>query len=293
MLNGILLIDKPQNFTSFDVIAKLRGMTKQKRIGHSGTLDPMATGVLVCLLGSATKLSDLFPFSDKHYTAVMQLGICTDTQDITGTVLSENSSPVSLQELQDALIHFRGELLQTPPMYSAVSIGGRRLYDLARQGLEVERPSRQINVYSLSLCSYDENTHIAVLDIHCSKGSYIRTLINDIGDFLSTGATLTGLRRTGANGFPLTACITLDDCQRLTQENRLEEFLLPVQMAFDSFERLNLDDWQAKMLKNGVSLSLSKLGDPASASYAVYHNNQFIGLGNADFETRTMKLKQF
>ena len=187
-VNGILLLDKPADFTSFDVCAVVRGMLHTKKVGHSGTLDPMATGVLPILVGSATRALDLIPSHDKTYVAGFRLGMTTDTLDITGNVLSECPAEVSEDELLRAIKAFLGDIMQVPPMYSAVSVGGKKLYDLARQGVEVEREARPVTIYTLTLDSYDSGNASGVLTVSCSKGTYIRTLIDDIGKALGCGA---------------------------------------------------------------------------------------------------------
>ncbi|MEG1943594.1 MAG: tRNA pseudouridine(55) synthase TruB [Angelakisella sp.] len=203
MQSGIICVDKPKDFTSFDVVAKARGITGCRKMGHGGTLDPMATGVLPLFLGRATKVMDIMPGEDKRYTASFRLGLTTDTQDITGTVLEESSMAITPAALENALLPLRGEISQLPPMYSAVQVGGRRLYDLARAGKEIDRPCRTVSIYTLELVSYDEATRQGVLDIACSKGTYVRTIIHDIGTALGCGGVLTALRRTETLGYKL------------------------------------------------------------------------------------------
>lgn len=294
MADGILLIDKPQGFTSFDVVAKLRGMTRQKKIGHAGTLDPMATGVLVCLFGNATRLCDLLPNDGKTYRAELQLGIVTDTQDLTGTVTAACDAAVSREALEAALGGFCGAILQTPPMYSAVSSGGRRLYDLARQGVEVDRQPRQVVIHTLHLCGYDASLRRATLEVTCSKGTYIRTLAHDLGAALGCGAALSGLRRLASNGWGIADCITLTEAQRLAGAGRLlDERLLPVSSAFSQLPRLTVGAWQARMLGNGVALHLDKLDFPAPGRYAVWADGRFLGLGVVEPGADGMRLHRF
>lgn len=290
-MEGILLIDKPEDWTSFDVIAKLRGAIRQKRIGHAGTLDPMATGVLPVLIGKATVLSDRLPNQQKRYTAKLQLGITTDTQDVTGNTLStEDYSGVTAEDIERALPDYTGEILQVPPMYSAISIGGQRLYALARQGIEVERSARPITIYHVELLGFDAATGIATLDVLCSKGTYIRTLAHDIGNTLGCGAALCYLRRTMSSGFEIDRCIPLQDALTLAAEGRLAEHLLPSSSAFAELSRLEIGEWQRDMLRNGVRLSLEKLGNPADGAYQVWCGEDFLGLGTA--EEGQLKLKQ-
>jgi len=293
MADGILLIDKPQNFTSFDVIAKLRGMSRQRKIGHAGTLDPMATGVLPCLFGTATRLCDVMPCDTKIYRAGVKFGVSTDTQDMTGTVLTESDMAVSKDAVSALIPEFSGEIMQTPPMYSAVWVDGKRLYDLAREGKEVERPQRKITIFSLELIEFNESERTAVFDINCSRGTYIRTLFHDMGQKLGCGAALYSLRRTYSNGFDQSQCITMEEAQKLTDEGTLLDRLLPVSTAFATLPRMNVGEWQGKMLSNGVALSLKKLGRPDDGSYAVWQGETFLGLGTVDTAADCMKLKKF
>ena len=200
-MNGILILDKPQGFTSFDAVAVLRGLAREKKIGHTGTLDPMATGVLPVLLGRAAKALNFLPDTDKEYTAAFRLGERRDTGDITGQVVEESPAPVSQEALEAALPAFRGEILQVPPMYSAVSVNGKRLYELARKGLEVERQARPVTVSALELLSYDAQSREGRLRVACSKGTYIRVLIEDIAKAAGSCGTMTALRRVRACGF--------------------------------------------------------------------------------------------
>ena len=250
-LNGVLLIDKPKGFTSFDVIAVVRRLTGQKKLGHTGTLDPNATGVLPVLLGTATKTQDLILNHDKSYTAEFQLGKTTDTLDIWGTVTSECESSVTEEQLRRAIPEFTGEIEQIPPMYSAVQKNGQRLYDLARQGIEVERESRKVTVYSLSLANFDEKTQTGTLEISCSKGTYVRTIIDDIGRVLGVGAVMTALRRTSACGFSLDECITLDELKSICENGNVEEKLSSVESLFISLGYLAVSSAQAKRFANG------------------------------------------
>ena len=293
MADGILLLDKPQGFTSFDVIAKLRGMSRQRKIGHAGTLDPMATGVLPCLFGTATRLCDIMPCEDKSYRATVQFGVTTDTQDITGNVTATSSVTFTLAQLEATLPAFRGLITQLPPMYSAVQVNGKRLYDLAREGREVARPSRQITIHALELVDFDADSRSAVFDVTCSKGSYVRTLFHDIGQALGCGAALSTLRRTASSGFFISDCITLAQAQLLTDAGTLLDHLLPVSAAFSLLPRFEVGEWQGKMLCNGVALSLNKLGHPAPGKYAVWGQGVFLGLGTVGAQEDCMRLRRF
>lgn len=297
-INGILLLDKPSGFTSFDVCAVVRGMLHTKKVGHSGTLDPMATGVLPILVGSATRALDLIPSHDKTYVAGFRLGITTDTLDITGNILSECDVNVNIEELEEVLRHFTGTIMQTPPMYSAVSVGGKKLYDLARQGLEVEREARPVTIHSLTLEEYDVVNACGLLTASCSKGTYIRTLIDDIGKSLGCGAALTSLRRTEASGITIDRCMTLAEAQEYKDNGILESKLLSLDKIFEEYPAVYISENQAVRFSNGATLALERLQPPVingvrqserlnaekypqDSLYRVYSraDNNFLGLG--------------
>ena len=210
MASGILILDKPSGWTSMDVCAKLRGLLGERRVGHGGTLDPMATGVLPVFVGQATKAAEFAENSRKEYAAGLRLGTVTDTQDVTGTVLETRPVTVTAEQVREALAQFTGEIQQIPPMYSAVKIQGKKLYTLARKGKDVERPARTVTIYELDLLKQESETDFR-LRCTCSKGTYIRTLCHDIGTALGCGGTLYALRRTMAAGFTEADCVTLDD----------------------------------------------------------------------------------
>ena len=296
-MNGVLVIDKPERFTSFDVIAVVRKLTGQRRTGHTGTLDPNATGVLPVLLGSATKAQDLIPDHDKAYVADFRLGLTTDTLDIWGKALSQTEPHISREALLSLLPSFRGEITQIPPMYSAVKHNGRRLYDLARQGVEVERKARQVTVYSLELTDFDEATQCGRLELSCSKGTYVRTLIDDLGRALGTGAVMTALRRTKACGFSLDDCVTLDRLRELSENGETGSLLRPVDRLFDIYPELKISEAQAKRFSNGGSLDLLRTSLRGSfpaegAVFRVYDPSQdFLGLGKTESgELKIVKL---
>lgn len=210
----IIAIDKPQGWSSFDVVNKIRYLLNVKKVGHGGTLDPMATGVLPILIGRATKAQDIIQSSKKEYLAELKLGIKTDTQDITGSIESKSDVNCNIEQIRSAVLSFFGTIEQVPPMYSAIKIKGQRLYNLARKGKEVKRELRIVNIYGIKLLNYDENNKIAVIWVSCSKGTYIRTLCSDIGDTLECGATLTALRRTYTCGISIDDCITIEDLEK-------------------------------------------------------------------------------
>lgn len=293
-MNGILVIDKPQDFTSFDVVAVMRRLCRQKKIGHTGTLDPMATGVLPLLLGCAARAQSILPDSNKEYLASFQLGMTTDTLDSTGKILTRQETvAVSREDLQRALTPFLGDILQIPPMYSAVQKDGQRLYDLARKGIEVEREKRPVTVSRLALLSYNEKTACGEIAVACSKGTYIRSLVDDIGAALGCGGVMTALRRTKACGFTLDDALTLGDIERLSAENRLEESLRPVESLFEEYPEVAVTPAQSVRFQNGGALDLSRTALKASCKdgekYRVKDSDgQFLGLGMTDMEKQSL-----
>ncbi|MBQ8176862.1 MAG: tRNA pseudouridine(55) synthase TruB [Oscillospiraceae bacterium] len=290
---GVICVNKPQGFTSFDVIAKMRGILKIKRLGHAGTLDPMATGVLPVFVGRATKACDILPDHDKIYRAGFKLGVTTDTQDSTGTTANQRDpSAVTKEKLLAELENFRGEIMQIPPMYSAVSVGGKRLYDLARQGIEVEREARPVTIYRLELAEFDEAEKSGVLTVSCSKGTYIRTLINDIGEALNCGGIMTSLVRTAACGFSLDDCVTIEDLQREAENERnFEQYLKPVEDVFAELPKLMLHGAQERMYRNGIKLDLTKTRTDITAErISVYGEKGFIGTAVPDRESGVLRI---
>lgn len=292
MMNGMIGINKPKGFTSFDVIAKLRGILKIKRLGHSGTLDPMATGVLPVFVGNATKACDMVK-GFKTYVADFKFGQTTDTQDITGKVLTESDKAVTLKELKEVIPEFTGKIMQLPPMYSAVQVNGKRLYDLARQGIEVERKPREIEVEKIDLLQYDEKSRTGKVKIICGKGTYIRTIINDIGEKLGCGGVMTALERTADGGFFIADCYTLEQIQTAKDENCLEKLIIPIEYAFKNLDRIRLNEVQTRMYKNGVKLDLARINNIKSdiRDYAVYgYDNNFIGTAIAEHENGVLRV---
>ena len=257
-MNGVIVIDKPRGFTSFDVIAVVRKLTHQRKTGHTGTLDPNATGVLPVLLGSATKAQDLIVNHDKTYVAEFRLGLTTDTLDIWGEVKTERESHVVKDEIQQLLPRFTGEISQIPPMFSAVQKNGVRLYDLARKGVEVEREARAVTVYRLELLSFDEKAQSGALSVACSKGTYVRTLIDDLGAELGVGAVMTALRRTEACGYTLADCVTLDELKELCESGEITQKIRPAESLFVSYEAVAVSAAQAKRFQNGAALDIAR-----------------------------------
>lgn len=295
-MNGVLLIDKPKEFTSFDVIAVVRGVTGQRKAGHTGTLDPNATGVLPVLLGNATKAQDLIPNHDKKYTADFKLGTTTDTLDIWGRVLSQTETDVSEEQVLSALESFRGEIWQLPPMFSAVQKNGQRLYDLARKGIEVERERRRVTVYSLELLGFDRAAQCGRLEIFCSKGTYVRTIIDDIGKQLGVGAVMTDLRRTEACGFTLDNCLTLEQLKAMKENGNITDALTSVEDLFVTYPKLNISPAQAKRFSNGGALDISRTALRAKETsdkqlFRVGESGgDFIGLGIVDKDKNLLKI---
>lgn len=295
-MNGLILIDKPKDFTSFDVVAVMRKLSGQKKAGHTGTLDPNATGVLPILLGSATKAQDLIVNHDKTYVADFKLGITTDTLDIWGNVTADFDTKADLESVKKALLHFEGEIEQIPPMFSAVQKDGKRLYDLARQGIEVERESRKVTVYGITLLDFDESTQSGSFEISCSKGTYVRTVIDDMGRLLKTGAVMTDLRRTQACGFSVDECISLDEAKQLAETGRLESALHSVESLFDTYNIIKISQAQSKRFSNGGALDLNRtvLKNQNVRDKTIFRvsdtNGGFIGLGIVDAENRLLKI---
>lgn len=275
-MNGILIINKPSDWTSHDVVAKLRGLLKQKRIGHGGTLDPMATGVLPVFVGRATRAVEFCEQFDKEYIAGLRLGIETDTQDTTGSIVASCDVTVSRQEVESALPHFTGQIMQLPPMYSAVKVGGTPLYKLARRGQEVERKPRQITIELIDIL--EQNGTDYLLRIVCSKGTYIRTLCHDIGRFLGCGGTIFSLRRTRVGPFTLEQSVTLTRVAETVAAGQ-EQPLLPVETIFMSCPALCLDEMQTAKCMNGASFPVGS----ENGCYRVYGNNErFLMLGRVE-----------
>lgn len=293
-MNGILCMNKPQDFTSFDVIGKLRGILHMKRLGHTGTLDPMATGVLPILVGTATKACDILPNQDKTYQATVVFGKATDTLDIWGKPLQDYPEQhVTEAALRAILPEFLGDITQLPPMYSAVSVNGKRLYELARKGETVERPTRTVHIDAITLDAFDETQQTATLTVSCGKGTYIRTLLSDIGQRLGGDAVMTALTRTAACGYPLQDCLTFEQVAAAMADGTLEEHLLPTDSLFSSYPKLRLNAAQERMFCNGVKLDLNRLRNlqPDQDIYTVYGaTGTFLGTALADCTQQELRI---
>lgn len=290
-LSGIIAVYKPKGWTSFDVVAKLRGILHIKRLGHGGTLDPMAEGVLPVFAGKATKACDIIPDRKKEYSAGFKLGISTDTQDITGRILTESSAEVTSENLNAAAEEFVGDIMQIPPMYSAVKVNGKKLYELAREGKVVEREPRPIRVNSIEITEYNESKREGEMYVRCEKGTYIRTIIHDIGEKLGTGGVMTTLTRTYSGGCGLSDCHTLEEIQTLVNEGKVRDIIIPADKAFAEYEEVRLSKRITELYKNGVKLRPEQTGKtPDGRLYRVYGaENEFLGIGrfvNGEFRSK-------
>ena len=274
MANGIIIIDKPAGWTSQDVVGKLRGLFSDRRVGHGGTLDPMATGVLPVFVGRATRAAEFLESAEKEYIATVRLGLVTDTEDTSGAVLQTHPVALTREAVAAALAKFVGEQLQLPPMYSAVKIGGKKLYELARAGKTAERKPRPITIHALELL--DGAGDSWQFRVHCSKGTYVRTLCADLGAALGCGGCMSALRRTRAGGFTLEQAVTLEQLQALTPEARTA-LLLPVDRLFACHPALRLSEKQERVIRNGGRFTVH---GPADGTYRLYSpGGEFLALG--------------
>lgn len=302
MYHGIINIYKEAGYTSHDVVAKLRGILNQKKIGHTGTLDPDATGVLPVCLGVGTKLCDMLTDKDKEYVAELYLGVATDTQDMSGTVLSNAEVTIDEKSLREIIYSFQGEYEQLPPMYSALKVNGRKLYELAREGKTVERKTRKVRIEEIEIL--EMNLPIVKMRVVCSKGTYIRTLCDDIGKKAGCGGAMKSLQRTRSGRFSIDDALKLDRVQELAAENRVGDFIISADEMFPQLEKLKVKQDYNKMLKNGNCLGIdmvyitepSKTQLPADGEqFRVYdENDNFYGIYR--FESRDklfMPVKMF
>lgn len=284
MYHGIINVYKEAGFTSFDVVAKLRGILKQKKIGHTGTLDPDAVGVLPVCLGSGTKLCDFLTDKEKEYEASLRLGITTDTQDISGKILREKTVTVTEAGLTEAILSFVGEYDQLPPMYSAIKVNGKRLYESARAGQEVERPMRRVEIKEIEIISIDMPE--AVIRVRCSKGTYIRTLCHDIGEKLGCGAAMTYLKRTRSGDFTVEDAYTLKQLADLAAEDRISEVIRNIDTIFAHLPKITIPEEYHKLLQNGNQIPAhfifrfpqSIIAESGSEVRAYSHTGQFYGI---------------
>ena len=276
-MNGIILIDKLQDWTSHDVVAKLRGILHDRRIGHSGTLDPLATGLLVVFVGRATRAVEFAEADSKEYIAGLRLGLSTDTQDISGNVIAECSDLPDEGAVRRAVNSFIGDIEQIPPMYSAIKIGGKKLYELARKGQSVERAPRKITVSSIEIIGREGGDYL--LKIACSKGTYIRTLCNDIGASLGCGACMSSLRRVRAGAFSIEDAHSIDEVENAVNDGRVVDIMLPVDTLFSALPELKVSESAAKRLKTGNIIKISA----HDCDYRVYsESGEFLLAGKAE-----------
>ncbi|MBP5305344.1 MAG: tRNA pseudouridine(55) synthase TruB, partial [Lachnospiraceae bacterium] len=262
MYNGIINVYKEAGYTSFDVVAKLRGILHQKKIGHTGTLDPEATGVLPVCLGNATRICELMNDETKTYRAILKLGINTDTEDLTGKVLETFDVKVSKEEILDAVDSFKGEIMQIPPMYSALKVNGKKLYELAREGKTIERKPRPVTVFDISVLNIDMENYEVCFDVTCSKGTYIRTLCFDIGKKLSCGGAMKSLVRTRVACFEIENALKLEEIEKVRDEGKLDEIIVPVDRYFDKYPKvIAKNEEEDRLIKNGNKIKLDVIPD--------------------------------
>ena len=278
MANGILVIDKSAGWTSQDVAAKLRGVFHERRVGHGGTLDPMATGVLPIFIGRATRAAEFLESAEKEYVAGLRLGVVTDTQDTSGNILETHPVAVTREEVQAALRQFLGPIEQIPPMYSAIKINGQKLYELARRGKEVERKPRSITIHELELLEGADADYL--LRVRCSKGTYVRTLCHDLGRALGCGGCMSSLRRTRAGSFTLSQAVTMQQVLNFAAEQAPQALLMPVDAVFSMHPPLIVTMGQAAKLKNGAQI---KDWQFRPGTYRVYaEDGEFLLLGRVE-----------
>ena len=295
MKNGLIIIDKEEGMSSHTAVSRVRRLLGAEKAGHTGTLDPMATGVLPVLIGRGVKASEYMLTSDKHYIARLLLGVTTDTEDVTGEVLSRSDKVPTAIEVEAAIRSMLGESLQTPPMYSALKVGGKKLCDLAREGKTVEREPRRITVYSIKSRRLGDLEY--ELDVKCSKGTYIRTLCADIGKKLGTGGVMKALRRAEASGFTLADAVKISELEAMTEEER-DGRIRPVETVFKSEKRLTLSPFFARLARCGVEIYLKKIGVSLELGERVtlFDENGFFALGEVrEFESGAAikPIKQF
>lgn len=277
-LCGLVIVNKEGGITSQGVVNRIKRIFGVQKAGHTGTLDPMAEGVLPVLIGRGVKASEFMLTSEKHYGATLLLGVTTDTEDVTGTVLTETDEIVEESRVMEAVSSFVGDIMQTPPMYSALKVGGQKLCDLARRGETVEREPRPITVYEITAKKINEREYY--LDIRCSKGTYIRTLCSDIGQKLGVGGTMKTLTRLSASGYPISEAHTLSELENMTESER-ESCVLPVEDVFKNKQRVELSDFFARLARCGQQIYLSKIKKEISVSEIVrlYDANGFFAVG--------------
>lgn len=288
-MNGVILINKPLGKTSHDLVYEARRLTGVKKVGHTGTLDPMAEGVLPVCIGNATKAADALTASDKGYCAQLVLGMTTDTADAEGEILSECGVYCTREEIEKAVKSFEGEIEQIPPMYSAIKVNGKKLYELAREGKEIERKPRRITIQKIDILEIDEENNTVTIDVLCSKGTYIRTLCEDIGIKLGVGAYMNTLIRTKSGQFTIDQCKTVQELRQLKDEGKLLEVLIPTSELFLEFEKVTLNKKQAELVKNGVPIIYKGLIE--GNSYRLFDKDEEF-LSISEYIDGKLKLKK-
>lgn len=277
-MQGVIIIDKSEGISSFSAVAKVRRLFGVEKAGHTGTLDPMATGVLPVLIGRAVKASEFMLTSEKHYLATLRLGITTDTEDTSGKILTQTDIIPSEEEVLSAISSFVGDIMQTPPMYSALKVGGKKLYELAREGKEIKREARKVTVKSILAKKITERDYS--LEVLCSKGTYIRTLCQDIGSSLGCGGAMSSLRRLEAGGFTLDGAHTLDELSAMSEEER-RSLVIPTERIFDNKRSVMLPDFFSRLAHSGLEIYLQKIGASLEVGELVkmYDKDGFFALG--------------
>ena len=288
MANGIIIVDKPSGWTSQDVAAKLRGVFHERRVGHGGTLDPMATGVLPVFMGRATRAAEFMESAEKEYVAGLRLGLITNTQDTSGETLEERPVNVTREALEAALRRFTGPIEQIPPMYSAIKIGGKKLYELARRGQEIERKPRPVTIHELELLDGADSDW--TIRVRCSKGTYVRTLCHDIGTALGCGGCMSSLRRTAAGGFTLRQAVTMQQILDFAAENDPQTLLMPVDALFAQHPALIVTMGQTARIRNGADVRDRSFSDGIFRVYA--EDGSFLMLGRSEGGTLSV-IKNF
>ncbi|MBP3442191.1 MAG: tRNA pseudouridine(55) synthase TruB [Clostridia bacterium] len=292
-MTGFIFLDKPEGITSFTAVNKTRRLLGIKKAGHTGTLDPMATGVLPIMLGGATRFSQYLPVHDKEYRAKILLGTITDTLDTTGEILEKREVNVSDEELNDTVMSFKGDIKQLPPMYSAVSKDGVRLYKLARQGIEIERELRDVTIHSLEIVKGLENNEF-ILDVSCSAGTYIRSLAADIGEKLGCGAVISGLRRTFANGISIERTVTLDEIEKAVEKGTADKLIAPCDEMLGTYPAVQVTAKQAFYFSNGGTLDLDRVKDKENVGICRVKSpeGKLVGLGKIDREKGMLEVEK-
>lgn len=290
-MDGVIVVNKPLGKTSHDIVGIIRRLSGIRRVGHTGTLDPMATGVLPVCIGKATKAADMLTFSDKTYRAQMILGMMTDTQDAEGQVLTECPVTCTQEQIQQAVKQFIGQIEQIPPMYSAIKQNGKKLYELARAGIEVERKKRRVTICRIDIVQIDMQQGSVTIDVECSKGTYIRALCEDIGMALGCGAYMNRLQRLKSAGFSIEESHTVEELYRRAEEGTLSEILVPTDQLFERYPKLTVDRRQEKQIKNGVQIRFRGLIE--EQNYRIYNEGgEFLAIA-APYDERLKLIKTF